>query len=204
MVDLRAFRQAFARPASSRDGARVRGDVSRLASLLLAVAVLGGCGTMSSTAPVSVRSDAAWALLPIDNLSSTPLAGRAALGLVETRLRARGVARLALPPEAQRAALIDLLDARPSREENLHRVRAEGARYALGGTVHEWHYKSAPGREPVVGMSLTLLEVAGGRVLWQGSAARSGWREGSLTELADRLIGELLEAIRMRGDDADR
>ena len=119
MVELRAFRPAFARPVSSRG--RVCDRAPLLTALLLAVAVLGGCGTMTSTAPVSVRADAVWALLPIDNLSSTPLAGRAAVALVETRLRALGVEEVAPLVDEERATLVDLLDAGPSREENLRR-----------------------------------------------------------------------------------
>ena len=196
------------RPAPVRTAPRLgsrqvpRRVVGTGVAAILAALALVGCGTLTSTAPVAVEPGASWVLLPIDNLSTTPLAGRAAAALVETRLRARGVHRVTHLEGEDRGTLVDLLEGRTSREEELRRARERSARYAVGGTVHEWHYKGAPTREPVVAVSLTLVEVATGRVLWQGSAARNGGVEGSITSLADRVIGELLAQVRVRLDDA--
>jgi len=49
---------------------------------------------VTSSNRVIVSSAENWALLPIVNLSKTPLAGNRAAALVETHLRARGVKNL--------------------------------------------------------------------------------------------------------------
>ena len=200
---------------SGADGGRARGIAARrtvrgvvragAAPALLAGAalLLGACGTLTSTGRVPLDGGAPWALLPIDNLSSTPLAGRTVSSLAETRLRARGVARIdRVEGEAPDAALglVALLDDATQRDEALASARARGYRYALAGTVHEWHYKSAPDREPVVGLSLSLIDVADEAVLWQGTAARSGWGTASLSSLADRVVGERLDEVGVSGD----
>jgi len=177
------------------------------AVLLLASVVLGGCGTVTSTGRVPADPGASWALLPIDNLSSTPLAGRKAATLVETRLRARGVTRVS-HVEARSdggdagLALVALIDDGANRDAALVRARANGHRYAMTGTVHEWHYKSAPDREPVVGLNLSLIDVSDGQVMWQGSASRSGWGNASLSAVADRVVGELLGDVALQLDAA--
>ena len=185
--------------------ARRRAPGPRLAALLVAVSVaLGACGTLTSTGRVPADAGASWALLPMDNLSSTPLAGRKAASLVETRLRARGVTRVSRVEPATPAGglgLVALLDDATNRDEALARARREGFRYAVAGTVHEWHYKGAPDREPVVGLGLSLIDAVDGAVLWQGSASRSGWGNASLSSVADRLVGELLDEVNVRFDD---
>jgi len=171
------------------------------ALLLAASLLLAACGTLTSSGTVPAEANASWALLPIDNLSSTPLAGRKALALVETRLRTEGVTRIANVEPETGLGLVALLDDAAHRDEALRRARASGHRYAVGGTVHEWQYRSAPDREPVVGLSLTLVEVGSGRVLWQGSAARSGWGNASLSSVADKVVATLLDEVRITAAD---
>lgn len=188
-------------PARARRAAGLRALV--LATSLL----LGACATLTSSGPVPADGAASWALLPIENLSDTPLAGRRAAALVETRLRARGVERLARVDRVGRLDLVALLDDGASRDDALARARDAGHRYAVLGTVHEWRYKRAPDGDPVVGLSLSLVDVASGDVLWQGSAARSGWGGASLSGVADRVVAELLGEVRIARDgrgEADR
>lgn len=169
-----------------------------VAAVLMFAALLGtsGCSTLSGTPPVTVESGQRWALLPLSNLSPTPRADGQAQALIETRLRARGVSELGLYQPEQPVSLRALLEDSGELGEAVSWARGAGYRYGLTGTIQEWNYQSGPDREPVVGINLKLLDLTNGQVLWQASAARTGWGFASLPELADSVIDRLLEGVR--------
>lgn len=166
--------------------------------LAWATVIASGCGTLTSTRSIDVDAQERWALLPIENLSSTPLAGRKAAAVVETYLRSRGVSRIASYRPATPATLVAFLADDTGSRDAATWARRNGHRYALDGTVHEWSYKRAPDREPAVGLTLTLSDVGSGAVLWQGTASRSGWGNASLSSVADRVVRELLDELRVQ------
>lgn len=173
---------------------RRRGFLSAAFALALCACTAPGGGRLS------VDAAAGWAVLPIENLSSTPLAGRQAAILLEGRLRELGadpVERLGAAEPATLAALLQ-----PDDGQTAARARAVAARhrYALSGSVHEWHYKSAPDLEPVVGLSLRLEDLKTGQVLWQGSGARTGWGRASLSATAERAVDRLLDELHIAID----
>jgi len=166
--------------------------------LLMGAAALGACGIAGRPAglpTIGADARAGWAVLPLQNLSTTPSAGQHAAALVQTRLHQRGVTPLALLAHAPRPTLAALLDATDDTKAMRATARVAGHRYALGGSVHEWHYKGAPDREAVVGVTLRLEELNTGQVLWQASAARTGWGRASLTSVGERVIEGLLAEI---------
>jgi len=166
--------------------------------LACVTALATGCGTLTSTRSIDVDARERWALLPIDNLSSTPMAGRKAAALVETYLRTRGVTEISSYRPAAPATLVAFLADDTGGGDATRRAKQEGQHYALEGTVHEWSYKRAPDREPAVGLTLTLRDVQSGAVLWQGTASRSGWGSASLSSVADRVVRDLLDELRVR------
>jgi len=168
--------------------------------MLGCIAALGACTATPSlrgSSRVTVDGRAGWAVLPLRNLSSTPLAGHQASALIQTRLHGRGVAPLASVPDVVRPTLAALLADRDDGEAARDAARNAGHRYALGGSVHEWQYKGAPDREPVVGVSLRLEDLLTGQVLWQASEARTGWGRASLSTIGDRVIADLLAELRI-------
>ena len=70
-------------------------------------------------------------------------------------------------------------------------ARSNGARHALTGSVEEWRYKSGLDGEPAVGLSLLLVDLESDKVVWSGSAARSGWSRESLAGTAQKVLQEL-------------
>ncbi len=159
-----------------------------LISLLVAVSA---CSTLTSSGAVDVDGQARWSVLSFDNLSVTPLAGRSAQALVETRLRQRGVVEITRMQDRLPLSLAALINDEDT-DPGLDKARLAGHRYALGGTVHEWRYKDAPDREAVVGLSLQLTDLSTNRVVWQGTRSRTGWGRASLSTVADKTIAELL------------
>lgn len=174
--------------------------INRAWMALIAISMLvGACGTMTTTGSVVVNGKSAWALLPMQNYSTTPRAETSLKSIVETRLRARGIARLVAVDSQSSLSLVGLLDQSAHGQTALVQAREQGFRYALTGSVHEWHYKSGPDREPVVGISLKVLDLETDQVVWQGSAARSGWGYGNLASVADRLVRDMLKEVRIQG-----
>lgn len=168
--------------------------------LILTTAVLAllvGCGSMTSTPPVVAQANDRWVLLPVKNLSTTPSAGEKVLELAETQLRARGVTQISSYAPTENLSLVALLDNSDQQKSAQAWARESGAQYALSGTVHEWHYKLGADREPAVGLSMKLIEVSTGNVLWQGSAARTGWGYSNLSGIGDKVVRELLKQVRL-------
>jgi len=130
-------------------------------------------------------------LLPFVNRSETPLAGERAKAIALSVLRRNGMSELQmmeLPPADDGLPVLDdskrLADAKDV-------ARTSGARHALTGSVEEWRYKSGLDGEPAVGLSLLLVDLESDKVVWSGSAARSGWSRESLAGAAQKVLQEL-------------
>lgn len=69
--------------------------------------------------------------------------------------------------------------------------------YAVTGSVEEWQYKLGVGSEPAVGLTIRVIEVATGKVIWSASGSRSGWSTGSLSGTAQKLLRDLISSIQI-------
>ena len=132
-------------------------------------------------------------LLPFINASGAPLAAERTEALVTTLLRRKGVRELRmhstdnprLPPE---------LDDRRRYQSALVAAREFGPEtYGITGTVVEWGYRPGLDDQPAVSVSLRIVDVKDGRVLWSASAARG--ERGTLGTVAQSLLRELTEAM---------
>jgi hypothetical protein len=68
----------------------------------------------------------------------------------------------------------------------------------MTGTVNEWRYKVGMDGEPVVGVTLQVVELPGGRVVWSATGAKSGWSRDSVSAVAQQVIDKLLGSISVR------
>lgn len=161
--------------------------------------LLGGCAstTSSSTGQQTLDPQARWALLPVINNTETPQAGLSAEAMVEHHLMARGVNNLLrYPATLTRDGLFETSE-RKFAEDAQKWARDQGARYAITGSVEEWRYKVGLDGEPVAGVTLRVIELESGRVLWSGSGSRSGWSRDGLSAVGHQLIGRLLGEVRL-------
>ena len=163
-------------------------------TLLMSLA-LSACSSITATNAVSVSSQQSWALLPFNNLSTTPRAGEKASAMVETHLRSRGVDSVETYRVPEGLSLVSLLDAERQLADAIEWGKANGIRYGMSGTIHEWHYKSGPDKEPAVGMGLKLIDLSTGKVIWQGTNAKTGWGYANLSGVADGVVSKLLKRI---------
>ncbi len=168
------------------------GPVRRAFGLLAALA-LAACATFDSAPPIRPDRSAAWVVLPFTNATETPLAAQRAESIALGLLQSQGIANVQRYPQSmQDDSLFDTGQAR-GMEQAMGWARSSNARYALSGSVQEWRYKVGVDGEPAVGVSLQLIEVGSGKVLWSAVAARSGWSRDTLAGVAQGLMKRMLE-----------
>jgi len=160
--------------------------------------LLASCSTFTSTPVVSIDRSQGVAILPLKNLSTTPLAGEQVAVLAESILRSRGLNQLEAYEPVSASGLSALIAASSNEPTALSWAREAGYDYALSGTVHEWHYKGGPDREPSVALSLQLTDVATNQVVWQATSAKAGWGFSSLSTIGQKLVKGLLGNVRIR------
>lgn len=160
--------------------------------------LIGACSSMSTTNSTTVDITERWAILPINNISQTAQADLQVQTLVETQLRKRGVRTIETYAPVKQVSLRNLLDPATDLINSLEWAKLNGFRYGVTGSVNEWHYKSGADREPAVGISLKLIDLISGDVVWQANAARTGWGYASLPTVGDKVVRELLHEVQLR------
>ena len=175
---------------------KARHSLPLIALFLGALGFLSGCSTQHTrSASPELEAEAKWLLLPVVNYSQTPLAGERAEAILETRLHAESVYDIALYPIDNDDDALDAFDDSKRLVRAMKWSRKQGADYLITGSVDEWRYKSGLDGEPAVGISLKVLKLPEEKVVWSGSAARSGWPKESLAGTAQIVITELLDDV---------
>ncbi len=177
----------------------MRNQIHQVLYSLLVLLAVSACSTITATDNISVSANQSWILLPINNLSTTPRAGENTSAIVETHLRKRGVDSLQTYIVPDALNLVSLLNADRQQAEAVTWSRDKGIRYGITGTIHEWHYKSGPDKEPAVGLSLKLIDLSSEKVIWQGTTAKTGWGYTNLSGVANKAVDKLLNQIRIVG-----
>jgi TolB-like protein len=163
-------------------------------SIALLLTALAACSTVDRGKAPALDANANWTVLPFANHTETPMAGSRAESVAEALLHARGVGRIKrYTGNAQAEALFDAADTK-RQEQALAWAREQGVRYALSGTVDEWRYKVGVDGEPAAGLTLQIIDVQSGDILWTGAGGKSGWSREALSAVAQKLIRELLNA----------
>ena len=152
---------------------------------------------MESPPVPALDSTRPWALLPVQNHSGTPQAGERAEVLLAAMLHQRGLSRLELYPATAGEDALPELDERRRYAQALEWARRRGPGYAVTGNVAEWRYKTGPDNEPAVGLTLQIIEIPSGDVLWSAAGSRSGWGRESLSGTAQKLLRDLLANVRL-------
>ncbi|EJN08998.1 hypothetical protein [Herbaspirillum sp. YR522] len=169
--------------------------VLRMAALAVLAFALAACSTTDIGRAPALPADASWALLPFANHTETPQAGLRAESIAENVLRANGVANLRrYPASLNNETLFEPMD-RKQMEAALEWAHSENLSYALTGTVDEWRYKVGIDGEPAVGLTLQLVEVASGKVVWAAAGGKSGWSREALSAVAQKLARTLLAPL---------
>jgi len=131
--------------------------------------------------------------LPIINHTDIPQAGLRAEAIAEVLLRNRGIDNLRrYPPTLNPDSLFEPAE-RKVVVDALKWAHEQGVRYAVTGSVDEWHYKVGIDGEPAVGLVLQIIDLnEGDRVVWSAASGKSGWSRESLSAVAQKLIKDML------------
>jgi hypothetical protein len=165
--------------------------------ILLAALWLAGCATTQFNSAPSPHPDrlAAWCVLAPINNTSTPYAGERVQQQLAALLGARGLAHVLLAPAATSGGPLPIDNGATGQRRGLAWARHHGARYALLGSVDEWQYKIGLDGQPAVGVTLRLLDLESGKVIWSGAASASGGSREGLAVLSERTLSGLLERL---------
>lgn len=154
----------------------------------LFVALIAGCSSVYNvqTADVKVDRTETIAIVPFENHTQTPDAGKQASKIVE------GVARSEGFKITYAAVKIDHNDALTLDKSLL----PAAARYLLVGEVNEWRYKTGIDGEPAVSMMVKIYDLQTDEIIWSAIGAKSGWGFDSVGVIAQKVAEELIETAR--------
>lgn len=61
--------------------------------------------------------------------------------------------------------------------------------------MSEWRYKVGVDGEPAVGITLQVIDVPSGNVIWSATGSRTGWSRDAVSAVAQKLLRELLSPL---------
>ncbi len=156
--------------------------------------LLTACSTKSvqQSQPLDVKG--LWVVMPMANNSNTPMAAFKAENMLAAQLRAKGL-KVTHYPHQNVEELADILDSNARFNKAADWLMEQDAAYVVQGAVEEWRYKSGLDGEPVVGLTLLLTQTSDNQVIWSGAGARSGWGRESVSGVAIKVVGELLDSL---------
>lgn len=166
-------------------------------SLTFVVLALVACAVVDRSPEATLDANAKWVMLPMLNRTETPQAGLRAEAVIEAVLRVRGVGNLTRYPSTAGSETLFEPTERKVADQTLAWARAEQARYAVTGEVDEWRYKVGIDGEPAVGVTLQIIDLKNGRVVYSGGGGRTGWSREALSAVAQKLIKEILSGARL-------
>jgi polysaccharide biosynthesis protein PelC len=161
--------------------------------------LLSSCSVVDVHKSAPLSSSQRWIVLPFQNYSQTPRAGEQVEEMVATLFRIRGIPNIEMyqVQDEDKGGWLDFND-RKRQEKALLLAIKHSASYAVTGSVDEWQYKLGVGSEPVVGLTIRVIEIPSGAVVWSASGAQSGWSTGSLSGTAQQLLRELIANIEIK------
>lgn len=144
------------------------------------------------------RARARWVMVPFANHSETPQAGERAEAMLATVLRSRGLPSLDAYGGSQKEDEARLVASDQQRfEEAMSWARTQKYEYAVAGSIEEWRYKAGVDAEPAVGVSVRVIEVANGRVVWSSSGSKTGGGGDSVSGTALKLIDAMVKDLEL-------
>lgn len=163
-------------------------------TFLILAAGLSGCATtqLNASPPPHPHRQAVWCVVAPVNNTSTPYAGERVQQQLAALLGERGLAQVLLAPSPDDNGPLPIGDGGKEQNPALDWARQHEARYALLGSVDEWHYKVGLDGQPAVGFTLRLVDLRSGRILWSGAASASGGSREGLAVLSERTLAVLL------------
>lgn len=136
------------------------------------------------------------AVVPFSNHTETPLAGERAMSITASLLASRGFCNMSVYQNRyQGKILFPGMNQVVPQDALLDWARGTCANYMMTGTVNEWTYKVGLDGEPVVGISLELIDLNSGAIVWTAVGSQSGGSRLAVSTVGQQLINCLLEGL---------
>jgi polysaccharide biosynthesis protein PelC len=162
--------------------------------LLVLSACTGSVINYSSYKAINLNSKIV--VIPFANYTETPLAGERAMSITASLLKSRGIDNvLTYQNNTPNHGVLLGMDKATSRKTLLAWARSTGARYAMTGSINEWTYKVGLDGEPVVGISLQLIELSSKHTVWTAVGSVSGGSRIAVSTVAQKLINSMLDGL---------
>lgn len=163
--------------------------MKKYAVLMLVVGIfLTSCAASRiNVSSTSLNRGASYAILPFENFTETALAGLRVASIAEGVASSKGYKLLNKTAEFEykeynQQEIADLME----------KFKNRGAEYVITGAVNEYRYKAGLDGEPAVSITLRVYDLKSGRVVYVGTASKSGWYYQSLGLLAQKTLKDLL------------
>ncbi len=171
--------------------------MKKILSLICIFLILTACSTVKYTRSPKIDARGAWAVVDFNNHTVTPMAGARAASISDSLVRARGVNNLIYKSFNQQDKALPLMNTGVSRSEIIQWASRNNIRYVLTGDVNEWRYKVGIDGEPVVGVSLRIIDVPNHHVIWSSVGSQSGHVRQAVSMIGQQLIARLLTHARI-------
>lgn len=166
-------------------------------TILFLLWILTSCASYQVNESPPVDTQARWVIMPIINHSTTPMAGQQAEQIMSSILFNLGV-KPDIYPREKMSDFASVLDERVKLETAQAWLQTQSFDYVITGTIQEWHYKTGLDGEPAVGVTLELIAVETGEVLWKSSGSRAGWGRESVSSAAHTVIENMLNGLTLK------
>ncbi|WP_053062461.1 hypothetical protein [Photobacterium aquae] len=162
--------------------------------LLISAITLAACSSYQVPDSPTFSAGKTWAVMPMENHSSTPLAAEKVEQILRAQLYAKGINAVRYPAIPAND-LQTILDSAAKQKKAQAWLASQPIDYVITGSVEEWHYKSGLDGEPAVGITLEVKSAKSGQTYWQASGSRGGWGRESVSGTGHIVIEELLDGL---------
>lgn len=163
---------------------------------------LSGCTATKINQPAQTQVVCAglkWGVMPLVNYTQTPQAGEKAAAITAGLLQAYDIKQVVI---YRRQGACQTILACPHQQLSDTQIRLwarrKGIRYVMFGSVNEWRYKVGLDGEPAINITLNLMDVHSGKVVWSSVGSKVGGSRGSVGVIAHDLIGNMLSGMVIR------
>jgi hypothetical protein len=170
--------------------------VSRVVICLLLLLLLGGCTVVNSSHGVVLPANCEIAVLPLANNTETIQASASGTSIISHLLQARGLQVENYPMQCDSTdscvATIKL------RRDALAWAVRNKIPLVLSGSINEWRYKVGLDGEPVVSVSLNIIDMRRNQhqIVWSAVGSKVGSSRSSLGNTAQTLFGTMLNNVK--------
>lgn len=155
--------------------------------------LLAGCSVVHQSAPVTLARTERVAVFPFANNTVTPQASQRAVSMSSHLLNDCRLQVMMYPAACESS----VCQYSKSQQQKMRAwARRQGIHYALTGAVNEWRYKVGLDGEPAVSLSLSIIDVQTGQVVWSAVGSKSGASRSSLGNTALSLLTRMMSNVR--------